>query len=111
MNTGANLSGWIADISGKTVYKTETGVFPTGTGVVNYLAKWTGEIDGAGRVLDTGFLIEEGGTSSPGYVHPSAGYVNLGKANIDNRWSGIYGKRLYLEDVATSLISVKNTFT
>ena len=111
MNTGANLSGWIADISGKTVYKTETGVFPTGTGVVNYLAKWTGEIDGAGRVLDTGFLIEEGGTSSPGYVHPSAGYVNLGKANADNRWSGIYGKRLYLEDVATSLISVKNTFT
>ena len=51
MNTGANLSGWIADISGKTVYKTETGFFPTGTGVVNYLAKWTGEIDGAGRVF------------------------------------------------------------
>ena len=111
MNTGANLSGWIADISGKTVYKTETGVFPTGSGVVNYLAKWTGEIDGVGRVLDTGFLIEEGGTSSPGHVHPSAGYVNLGKANTDNRWSGIFAKKLHLEDVATSLISVKNTFT
>ena len=54
MNTGANLSGWIADISGKTVYKTETGVFPTGTGVVGYIAKWTDEINGSGRVLHTG---------------------------------------------------------
>ena len=114
MNTGANLSGWIADISGKTVYKTETGVFPTGTGVVGYIAKWTDEINGSGRVLHTGFLVEDGaGLAAPGpsYVHPSVGHVNLGKANIDNRWSGIYGKKLYLEDAATSLISVKNTFT
>ena len=114
MNTGANLSGWIADISGKTVYKTETGIFPTGTGVVGYIAKWTDEIDGVGRVLHTGFLVEDGaGLAAPGpsYVHPSVGYVNLGKPNIDNRWSGIYGRKLYLEDTATSLISVKNTFT
>ena len=33
------------------------------------------------------------------------------KRQVDNRWSGIYGKRLYLEDIATSSISVKNTFT
>ena len=65
MNTGANLSGWIADISGKTVYKTETGIFPTGTGVVNYLAKWTGEIDGAGRVL-----FEKGSGSELGVLVP-----------------------------------------
>ena len=97
MNTGANLSGWIADISGKTVYKTETGVFPTGTGVVGYIAKWTDEINGSGRVLHTGFLVEDGaGLAAPGpsYVYPSVGHVNLGKANIDNRWSGIYGKKL-----------------
>ena len=114
MNTGANLSGWIADISGKTVYKTETGIFPTGTGVVGYIAKWTDEINGSGRVLHTGFLVEDGaGLAAPGpsYVHPSVGHVNLGKPNIDNRWSGIYGRKLYLEDAATSLISVKNTFT
>ena len=114
MNTGANLSGWIADISGKTVYKTETGIFPTGTGVVGYIAKWTDEIDGVGRVLHTGFLVEDGaGLAAPGpsYVHPSVGHVNLGKPNTDNRWSGIYGRKLYLEDTATSLISVKNTFT
>lgn len=114
MNTGANLSGWIADISGKTVYKTETGIFPTGTGVVGYIAKWTDEINGSGRVLHTGFLVEDGaGLAAPGpsHVYPSVGHVNLGKPNIDNRWSGIYGKRLYLEDAATSLISVKNTFT